>query len=58
MKLKMDVDLDDIEARKMLGLNTYNSTYKETYKKMEYKELQYNSKEEVEVNEIKLTESE
>ena len=24
MKLKMDVDLDDIEARKMLGLNTYN----------------------------------
>lgn len=29
MKLKMDVDLDDIEARKMLGMNSYypNSFY-------------------------------
>lgn len=63
MKVKMDMDIDDIQARKMLGLANYSpnmginnmASFLSNYPRMDKKELKYNSPKDLEERDFKLS---
>ena len=63
MKVKMDMDIDDIQARKMLGIANYSpnfgvnnmTSFLSNQARMDKKELKYNSPKDLEEKDFKLS---